>query len=149
MFGSGEKVWLIVVMWKIRKREQTSGSCHPLLGSSLFQELSRADKYQRPRSPARTQSKKARQDKTRERDLEVGSSENYLGGGPWTSLVCYVWVPSFLQARQTSKSHNTIFDNSWIFSNNWPIMILVINYMSNNISWIHSLRWILTLSIFT
>jgi len=82
---------------RLERESQQVGLCYPLFGSSLFQELSWADKYQRTRSPTRTQSKKARQDKTRERDLEVGSSENYLGGEPWTSLVCYAWVPSFLQ----------------------------------------------------
>ncbi len=41
-----------------------------------------------------------------QRGLEDGSSENYLGGDPWTRLVGCVWVPWILQSGQTTKSHN-------------------------------------------
>jgi hypothetical protein len=130
-------------VWKIKKREFSSGSCYPLIGSSLFLELSRADKYQRTRAQTRTQSKKARQDK-------------HVRGVLRLAAVKTTWVESLGQDRSVTfgspgffnqdrqdrhKSHITHFRHS-CFLIYWPIIILVVNYMSNNISWTFSLRWI-------
>ena len=67
---------------------------HPLFGSSLsFKELSRADNP-KDRAHRRAHREETKKGQTRERDLDDGSSENYLGGEPFVLFVDLVWVTS-------------------------------------------------------
>ena len=83
-----------------------------MFDSSLFQELSRADN---PKDRAHRSAHSAirpRQDRTRERDLVDGSSENYLGGEPLALFVDLVWVPSISSTiGDVDKSNENHFDN--------------------------------------
>ena len=86
--------------------------------SSLVRELSLSKSFlgqTLPHNSSRTRAPRT-EDKTRQiraKDLEKGSSENYLGGEPWTRSIGYVRAPWILQSGQggqTQKSHNTFFD---------------------------------------
>ena len=86
--------------------------------SPLVRELSLSKSFlgqTLPHNGSRTRAPRT-EDKTRQiraKDLEKGSSENYLGGEPWTRSIGYVRAPLILQSGQggqTQKSHNTFFD---------------------------------------
>ena len=67
---------------------------------------------QRQSAQKRAQCTKTRQDRTRERDLVDGSSENYLGGEPLALFVDLVWIPSICSTiGDVDKSNENHFDN--------------------------------------
>ena len=83
-----------------------------MFGSSLFQELSRADNPKDRAHRSAHSAIRSRQDRTREKDLVDGSSENYLGGEPLALFVDLVWVPSISSTLgNVDKSNENHFDN--------------------------------------
>ena len=84
-------------------------SSHPLFGSSLsFKELSRADNP-KDRAHRRAHREETKIGQTRERDLDDGSSENYLGGEPFILFVDLVWVTSISSTYQVVDKSNKTF----------------------------------------
>ncbi len=83
-----------------------------MFDSALFQELSRADNPKDRAHRSAHSAKRPRQDRTLERDLVDGSSENYLGGEPLAFFVDLVWALSISSTiGDVDKSNENHFDN--------------------------------------
>ncbi len=84
-----------------------------MFDSSLFQELSRADNPNDRAHRSAHSVRRLKQERTLERDLGDGSSENYLGGEPLVLFVDLVWVPSISSTigdvDKSNVNHLTIF----------------------------------------